>query len=71
MKLKIRAIQSSTDPTSAANLQIVKAVIYMDALTALIKTKAKILTQVELSGIAEKVENHIKKNFCHSEYNKM
>lgn len=69
--MKISAVKSSADPTSATNLQIVKAIIYMDALTALIKTKAKVLTKVELSGIAQKVENHIKKNFCHSEYNKM
>lgn len=71
LKLKITAVQNSPDPTSISNIQIIKAIIYMDALTALIKTRAKNLAKVELSGIAEKVENHIKKNFCYMEYNKM
>lgn len=71
LKAKITAVKSSSDPSSTSNLQIIKAIIYMDALTALIKSKAKILSKVELSGIAEKVENHIKKNFCHMEYNKV
>ena len=65
---KINQAKMSSD---ILRTQIVKSIIYMEALTTLIKTKSKNVASVELSQISAKVENHIKKNFCHQEHNKL
>ncbi|XP_017480358.1 PREDICTED: uncharacterized protein LOC108369702 [Rhagoletis zephyria] len=57
----VKQIQDST-PTPEGFLNL-KLIIYMDCLLSLLKTRARSLKSVELSGITEKAENDVRTRF--------